>query len=95
MLLCLHLYSSKDSIVSNTASAAVRQTVSAVFEHLKVHLDDGRFMCIFSMCVLLAVINIEGFFDVQVVKEESTDNSNVPGSLNTKAHDAYLLFQVL
>ena len=54
MLLCLHLYSSKDSIVSNTASAAVRQTVSAVFEHLKVHLDDGQCMCIFSLYVLLA-----------------------------------------
>jgi len=51
--------------------------------------------CVFFLCMYyLLVTNIEGFFNVQVVKEESTDDSNVPGSLNTKAHDAYLLFQV-
>ena len=41
------------------------------------------------------VTNLEGFFDVQVMKEESTNDSKIPGNLNAKAHDAYLLFQVL
>lgn len=77
VLLCLHLYSSKEAVISNTASAAIRQTVSAVFEHLKIHLDD------------------EGFFDVPETKEDSANKHKTPKKLNPKAHDAYLLFQVL
>jgi len=39
--------------------------------------------------------DVEGFFDVEEMKEESTEDSKIPGTLNAKAHDAYLLFQVL
>ena len=38
---------------------------------------------------------VEGFFDVPETQDDSTNNYKALEKLNPKAHDAYLLFQVL
>ena len=37
----------------------------------------------------------EGFFDVPETKESPANEHKMPEKLNPKAHDAFLLFQVL